>query len=283
MIVLSEEAQRLTSTFRAYRNDIDIYTEDNDKDKEFYKVLFKRLLKSEIVINDVTPLGCKDSVLKRCAEEPDNNRKKIFIVDGDITFIHGENLPTLKNLYVLEGYCIENFLIDKETIIHFLYMNCGTKSIEEIEGELNYNNWLSAYSVTFIDLFIHFALINYFGGKFTLFNANKYHVKEGEEMLFKTEIVNADIAKLKEEILELVDIDEYNSKYADLTKKWTLCIENLTTIVSGKDYLIPLLLLKTKQFKKSKALPTLEEIKFSLVHSSNLSRLSNLKQVIENL
>lgn len=283
MIVLSEEAQRLTSTFRAYRNDIDIYTEDNDKDKEFYKVLFKRLLKSEIVINDVTPLGCKDSVLKRCAEEPDNKRKKIFIVDGDITFIHGENLPTLKNLYVLEGYCIENFLIDKETIIHFLYMNCGTKSIEEIEGELNYNNWLSAYSVAFIDLFIHFALINYFGGKFTLFNANKYHLKEGEEMLFKTEIVNADIAKLKEEILELVDIDEYNSKYAYLTKKWTLCIENLTTIVSGKDYLIPLLLLKTKQFKKSKALPTLEEIKFSLVHSSNLSRLSNLKQVIENL
>jgi hypothetical protein len=283
MIVLSEEAQRLTSTFRAYRNDIDIYTEDNDKDKEFYKVLFRRLLKSEIVINDVTPLGCKDSVLKRCAEEPDNNRKKIFIVDGDITFIHGNNIPALKNLYVLEGYCIENFLIDKETIIHFLYMNCGTKSIEQIEGELNYNNWLSVYSTTLIDLFIHFALMNYFGGNFTLFNANKYHVKEGEEMLFKAEIVNADIAKLKEGILELVRIDEYNSKYTDLTKKWTICIENLTTIVSGKDYLIPLLLLKTKQFKKSKALPTLEEIKFSLVHTSNLSRLSNLKQVIENL
>lgn len=283
MIVLSEEAQRLTSTFRAYRNDIDIYTEDNDKDKEFYKVLFRRLLKSEIVINDVTPLGCKDSVLKRCAEEPENNRKKIFIVDGDITFIHGDNVPALRNLYVLEGYCIENFLIDKETIIHFLYMNCGTKSIEQIEGELNYNNWLSAYSTTFIDLFIHFAIMNYFGGKFTLFNANKYHEKEGEEMLFKTEIVNADIAKIKQDILELVSIEEYNSKYADLTEKWTSCIDNLTTIVSGKDYLIPLLLLKTKQFKKSKALPTLEEIKFSLVHSSNLNRLSHLKQIIENL
>jgi hypothetical protein len=283
MIVLSEEAQRLTSTFRAYRNDIDIYTEDNNKDKEFYKVLFKRLLKNEIVINDVTPLGCKDSVLKRCAEEPENNRKKIFIVDGDITFIHGNNVPALRNLYVLEGYCIENFLIDKETIIHFLYMNCGTKSIEQIEGELNYNNWLSAYSSTFIDLFIHFALMNYYGGKFTLFNANKYHEKEGEEIVFKTEIVNADIAKIKEDILELVSIEEYNSKYADLTEKWTNCMDNLTTIVSGKDYLIPLLLLKTKQFKKSKALPTLEEIKFSLVHSSNLSRLSNLKQIIENL
>lgn len=283
MIVLSEEAQRLTSTFRAYRNDIDIYTEDNNKDKEFYKVLFKRLLKSEIIINDITPLGCKDSVIKRCDEEPDNGRKKIFIVDGDVTFIHGENIPTLKNLYVLEGYCIENFLIDKETIIHFLYMNCGTKPIEQIESELNYSNWLGEYSAMFIDLFIHFALINYFGGYFTLFNANKYHVKQGEEIVFQTELVNADILKIKEEILQIVSIEEYTLKHEELNVKWTHCIENLTTIVSGKDYLIPLLLLKTKQFKKSKALPTLEEIKFSLVHSSNLSRLSNLKQRIESL
>lgn len=283
MISLSEEPQRLTSTFRAYRNDVDIYTEDNDKDKEFYKVLFKRLLNSEIIINDVTPLGCKDSVIKRCDEEPDNGRKKIFIVDGDVTFIHGNNIPALKNLYVLEGYCIENFLIDKETIIHFLYMNCGTKPIEQIESELNYNDWLNEYSAMFIDLFIHFALINYFGGYFTLFNANKYHVKDGEELVFKTELVNADILKTKQEILQIVNLEEYNSKHQELTKKWTHCIENLITIVSGKDYLIPLLLLKAKQFKKSKALPTLEEIKFSLVHSSNLSKLSNLKEIIENL
>jgi len=283
MISLSEEPLRLTSTFRAYRNDIDIYTEDNDKDKEFYKVLFKRLLKNEIIINDITPLGCKDSVIKRCNEEPDNGRKKIFIVDGDVTFIHGNNIPVHKHLYVLEGYCIENFLIDKETIIHFIYMNCGTKPIEQIESELNYNDWLNKYSTMFIDLFIHFALINYFGGYFTLFNANKYHVKEGEEMVFKTELVKADILKTKEEILKLVSIEDYNLKYQDLTEKWSHCVENLTTIVSGKDYLIPLLLLKTKQFKKSKALPTLEEIKFSLVYSSNLSKLSNLKEVIENL
>lgn len=192
-------------------------------------------------------------------------------------------MPTLKNLYILEGYCIENFLIDKETIIHFLYMNCGTKSIEQIESELNYNDWLGEYSAIFIDLFIHFALMNYFGGNFTLFNAHKYHAKEGDEILFKSELVNADILKIKGEILGLVSLEEYNLEYKNLSEKWTHCIENLTTIVSGKDYLIPLILLKTKQFKKSNAIPTLEETKFSLVHSSNLSKLTNLKQIIENL
>ena len=151
MIQLSDESRRLASTFRNYRNDIDIYTEDNEKDKEFYKVLFKRLLKDNITINDVTPLGCKDNVIKRCSEEPNNGRKKIFIVDGDVTIIHGENIPTLPNLYVLNGYCVENFLISKETILQFIYMNCGVKSIEQIEAELDYQNWLNNYSMNSIN------------------------------------------------------------------------------------------------------------------------------------
>ena len=138
MIELSQEPQRLMSTFLAYRNDIDIYTEDNEKDKEFYKVLFKRLIKNDIVINDVTPLGNKQNVIERCKNEPENGRKKLFIIDGDITIIHGENLPNLPNLFILEAYCIENFLINKNTIVQFLYMSCGTKSIEEIESELEY-------------------------------------------------------------------------------------------------------------------------------------------------
>lgn len=283
MIVLSEESQRLTSTFRAYRNDIDIYTEDNEKDKEFYKVLFRRLLKKEIIINDITPLGCKDTVIKRCNEEPDNGRKKIFIVDGDIIFIHGNNLPSLKNLYVLKGYCIENFLIDKDTIIHFIYMNCGTKPIEQISDELDYESWLNTYTSKFIDLFIHFAIVNLNGGYFTIFNANKYHLKKGEDLVFNEDLVKSDIILLKKEILKLTTEKEYFKQYKQLTKRWTSCVENLTTIVSGKDYLIPLLLLKTKQFKKSNAAPSLEEVKFQLLHSSSLQKLSDLKNTIENL
>ncbi len=283
MIRLSDESRRLVSTFRAYRNDIDIYTEDNEKDKEFYTVLFKRLLKNHININDITPLGSKSDVIKRCADEPSNGRKKIFIVDGDVSIIHGKNIPTLENLYVLNGYCIENFLIEKETILHFIYMNCGTKSFEQIEEEVDYTNWLSNYSEKLIDLFIHFALCNYFDGYFTLYSANKYHIKEGDDLVFQPDLVNADIIKLKEEILLLTSEEEYLAKYMELKERWTNCIDHLLTIVSGKDYLIPILLLKAKHFKKSNAFPTLEEIKFALVHSADLNRLSHLKETIEAL
>ena len=283
MLRLSDESLRLASTFRAYRNDVDIYTEDNDKDKEFYKVLFRRLIKTDITINDVTPLGCKANVIKACQEEPKNGRKKIFLVDGDINVIHGRRIAELDNLFVLDAYSIENFLIDKETVIHYLYLNCATKPKSEIETELNYENWLGKYSKKLIELFIHFAIIDFYGGRFTLYNANKYHTKDGNSLLFNWSLIDDDIAILKAEILSKIDITEYKMMLENLCTKWDDSIETLLTIVSGKNYIIPLLIMMTSNFRKSNSYPTLEEVKFTLVQFSNLDRLSKLKNVIESL
>lgn len=279
MLELSDEPKRLVSTFLTYRNDVDIYTEDELKDKEFYKVLFSRLLDNKININDITPLGARKNVIKRCETEPDNGRKKIFIIDGDVTIIHGKDIPALKNLFVLDAYCIENFVLDKQSVINFIYLNCASKPKEEIEDELKFENWLSGYSNKLVDLFIHFGITDFFGGKFTLFNAHKYHLKEN----YFEEIVEQDIEKLKAEILLLTTRENYELKYEELKNQWANCVSSLMTIVSGKDYLIPILLFKTQNYKKSKAMPTVEEAKFMLAQNCNLDRLSKLKVAIESL
>lgn len=60
----SAEQTQVASIFTAYRNDIDIYTEDENKDKVFYKRLFSRLLEgSGVLINDVYPLGSSKDVM----------------------------------------------------------------------------------------------------------------------------------------------------------------------------------------------------------------------------
>lgn len=279
MLELSEEPKRLVSTFLAYRNDVDIYTEDELKDKEFYKVLFNRLIDNKIKINDITPLGSRKSVIHRCQNEPENGRKKLFIIDRDITIIHGKDIPVLKNLFVLEAYCIENLVIDKESVLDFIYLQCASKPKEEIEKELDFDNWLNGYSDKLIDLFIHFGIVDYFGGKFTLFNAHKYRLKES----FSEELIAKDIENLKAEILLLTTKENYEIKYEELKNIWKNCITTLMTIVSGKDYLIPILLFKTQVYKKSRAFPTNDEAKFMLVHSCNLDRLSKLKVAIETL
>lgn len=283
MIELSEEPRRLVSTFLNYRNDIDIYTEDELKDKEFYKVLFKRLISSNITLTDITPLGSRSEVIEACKKEPANGRKKIFIIDGDINIVHGNNIPQLENLFVLDAYCIENYLFSEQSAIHFIYLNCGTKGKDVISKELNFQLWLSNYSEKLIELFIHYGIIDFFGGKFTLFNLFKFFTKSGNEKIFSIDLIESDIEKLKKEILKLTSQDKYSEKLSELNKKWIVGIESLITIVSGKDYLIPILLLKTQAFKKSKALPSLEEAKFTLVQDCNLDRLSKLKQAIESL
>ncbi|WP_237390922.1 hypothetical protein, partial [Chryseobacterium sp. KMC2] len=63
MLKFGIDSLKSISKFFSYRNDIDIYTEDKEADKEFYKALFKNLLGDNIIINDVTPLGCKTNVL----------------------------------------------------------------------------------------------------------------------------------------------------------------------------------------------------------------------------
>jgi hypothetical protein len=79
MIKYTDEVKRVVSKFFQYRNDIDIYTEDEDKDREFYRLIFSRILDQSIKIKDITPLGNKDNLIKRCKAEPENGRKKIFI------------------------------------------------------------------------------------------------------------------------------------------------------------------------------------------------------------
>ncbi|PJZ95002.1 DUF4435 domain-containing protein [Leptospira meyeri] len=205
-----------------------------------------------------------------------------YIVDGDIDLVLNNNL-TLKDLFVLDKYCIENYLFDKESVINFIYYSCGTKSKEEIESELNYEQWLNEYTQPFIDLFLHFAIQKYYKSKFTLFNAQKYHKKNKDKYELDTNLIQTEIENIKNEIISEFGLDVYESKYKELSLTWESSHQTLTTIVSGKDYLIPILLKKTISFKKSKALQNLEEVKIILVQFFDTSPLNQLKNKIENL
>lgn len=259
MLRYTDESKRLVSTFLTYRNDVDIYTEDETKDREFYKALFSRLLSPEITINDVTPLGCRKEVIKRCENEPKGDRRKVFIIDGDIGIVNGEKLE-LENLFVLDRYCIENFLIDSDSACSFIYLNCGTKSKEEIKNEVIFDDWLGEYSECLMNLFIHFAIVNGAGGKFTLNNAKKYHVKSNGNLILDKSLVNQDVEFLQNEAINEIGQEAYRLRLNELLGKWSISTDNMLKIVSGKDYLIPILLIKTQEFKKSKSLPSLEEV-----------------------
>jgi hypothetical protein len=282
MLKYKSETKRITSMFFQYRNEIDIYTEDEEKDREFYTVLFSRLLDNNIKINDITPLGSKKKVLTHCSNETNFSRKKLYIVDGDIAIIN-DYKPVAKNLYVLDRYCIENFLIDKHSVAKYIYLNCGTKTLKQIEDEIDFENWLNDYSESLIELFLHFAVSNHLKINFKLCNSRKFHSIYQNSTIFNKSLVKNEINQIKCDIIEKYGEEKFIHCYNLVSNRWERTVNNLLTIVSGKDYLIPILLFKLQCFKKSNSLPSLEEIKINLVQHFDISNLQGLKRALESL
>jgi len=283
MLSFNSGIQRLVSTFLTYRNDVDIYTEDEEKDKEFYKLLLNKLVDRNIRINDVTPLGSKSNVLDACRNELPNGRKKLFIVDGDINLVNEKETLSLPNLYIHNAYCVENLLIEKEGVCKFIYFQCATKSASTIETELAYEDWLEPYTALIVKLFLTFAVLNSFGLPFKLFSAYKYHIVRKNKYEFDKTLLTKDIESLESEALMHISKNDFDNEMSRLSGKWITNLETLLTIVSGKDYLVPILLIKALEFKQSQAKPSQQEFKLLMVQISDLKRFLPLKQTIESL
>lgn len=151
----SAEQEQVASLFTSYRNDIDIYTEDEAKDKAFYKKLFTRLLEGcGINISDVYPLGSSNEVISMCRKDTDTSRKKIYIVDGDIFILLTPKAP-IPNLFVLDSYCMENLVIDEEAVCKTLCNRSGEMEYEDIRHNYNYNQMIENHKIDIIELFFY--------------------------------------------------------------------------------------------------------------------------------
>lgn len=279
-LVFSAEQKQISSIFKAYRNTIDIYTEDEQKDKRFYDLLLKRLLKdTDIKINDIYPLGCRRTVIDSCKKDTSSDRKKIYIVDGDV-YIQYDDKEKVPNLYVLDAYCIENFTICEESIGSLLdSLNGGRCPKEKIVKELDYEKCLKNIYKPLIDLFFHYSIMAECGGKYNIKNIAVYIKKDSNAI--DEEIINKEINQLKSGIFPICKSeDAFNDLLVRRKNKFSYSINTLLTIVSGKDFLIPFFQLCINKCLKSNVKLPKEAWKYTLAEDCDLKRLENLKNAI---
>lgn len=234
----SEEASQLCSVFTAYRNTINVYTEDQQRDTKFYVTLLKRLLEgTDIEINDVIPLGsCKD-VMDACSKDT-SSAPKIYIVDGDIDLMATPK-PTQQNLFVLERYCIENYVVDEKSVHEaFNELDCVHDSVE-IAKMIDYQAMINSAVIPMTDLFRHFAMSKRIQGVFTLKNFTQIAGNQKGSI---------DLQKVDKEKSFVITYVKRNVKVADeiikqeiekLETQFPSSQENFFKYVSGKDYIIP--------------------------------------------
>lgn len=276
--------------FFAYRNEIDIYTEDKKTDKEFYKALLTRLADGKVKINDITPLGCKANVLKAYDEQPKtSNRKKVFIVDGDLDLIIGTNRKSENNLVVLDSYCIENYIIDEKASLELLYYSIGNADRASLSKKLNFDKWLQYNIECLVTLFLNLALLRMYGGGPVLKSASHFLKTDKKQQILDSLEVDKYSNQVKDEIIQLLtsqgDSNAENTYLADfenLKQKWKTDTDTMLKIVSGKDYLMHLLQHRIRfAIGKGNNMFPKQSLKLFLANHCELERLNFLKKQLK--
>lgn len=275
----SAEQTQVASIFTAYRNDIDIYTEDENKDKVFYKRLFSRLLEgSGVLINDVYPLGSSKDVIKACNNDTDNTRKKIYIVDGDIYLMYAPK-PSSNKLFVLDAYCMGNMVIDEDSICNTLYNLLGELELSDIKTIYKFNELIDSHKDELIELFYYKALQNKYCGYFNIYSLSRYYNKKNELDLSE---IHKEELEIKSFLIEENFIDEFtfNNEIELLRLHFPKTPETFLKIISGKDYLIHMIACHAAKVLKYKTGHSKYAWKFNFAQYCNLNRLQPLKRAI---
>jgi hypothetical protein len=145
MLNRSESANYAKAKFFEKFNDIDIFVEDTaTESKKIYCEILSRALGHNFNITQVFPLGGKNAVINRClSDQGARKRKAVYIIDGDYDILFGSSMPSLKRLYRLSRYSIENYLCDDVALIDVVSdesINLGT---DEIAASFDFSGWKS--------------------------------------------------------------------------------------------------------------------------------------------
>ncbi len=273
--------KEITSAFFQYRNTIIIFTEDKLLSNEFYVVLFKNLLAgTNIKVNDVFQIGTCKEVKKAYQNQVPSPIPKIYIIDGDIFVITSPQLSE-NNLYVLDRYCIENYLMEEDPIIDFLYNFDGTKSREKIKQDFDYQNMIEDNKDFLIDLFLHKALSQRLVNRFTVQSLGAF-LSNG---IVDPSKIDAENNRVKSRLMTegMIPMERINSELTNLQSNFPSNGDNFLKIISGKDYLLELVKSHARNKLGINGGWTRDSIKLNLARSCSLTSLSPLRDKIVSI
>lgn len=266
-------------------NEIDVYVEDTSVEtKKLYTIILNKATNSKYKIESVLPLGSSKSVIEEWKKHRiiNDNRKKVFIIDGDFYLINENvdeeiNDPTildLKGLYVLPKYCIENFLIEESALISIVHDDDPLNDQSQIKENINIQEWIVGNENHLFDLFVLYSIIIKFklGIPNVQFGVNK--LCTNSTGIVCSEKVRQRIETLKVEIMSSKSSLDLEGEILKRKHKLQLAQNKLLKFVSGKDYLFPLL--KSRIKSKNKINPDNCSFKIRLAKNCSFSEISDI-------
>lgn len=150
---------------KSSRNDIEIFVEDSSAPNMWVNLL-RRFLPPGVHIESVNILGSRKNVLAACkADQVDDQRKKLYIIDPDLDLLKGHPKPRLKHLYRLRAYCVENYLIQEQAFVASATIFDPEVDESTASQKLNLHGWLGRNRDTLKRLFVCYAVTHELAGQ----------------------------------------------------------------------------------------------------------------------
>ena len=260
-VVYSPKAAQALAYLKSFHNDIEIFVEDQSIPNLWVKLL-RNYLPENVRLTSVNVLGSKQEVLKACrADQQDDGRKKLYIVDGDLDLLRGKAKPRLKHLYRLRAYSVENYLLDKESIVEAVTTLAPRLDEQTVMNQLDLDGWFERNRELLTSLFVCYA------ASFEL-NREASTVKFSVHKLLRSGDAHFDFCstKIVSRIVGLYRRIRQNRSRGETRLAYNRIDGNAAKLgverfVSGKDYLFPIVFRKvTTKFRvttKADSLKTL--------------------------
>ncbi|MEY8096321.1 DUF4435 domain-containing protein [Falsihalocynthiibacter sp. S25ZX9] len=157
-VVYPPRAAQALGYLNSSNNDIEIFVEDSSAPNLWIKLL-RKLLPPNVRLNNVSILGSRENVLAACrADQANDGRKKLYIIDADLDLLKGHAKPRLKHLYRLRAYCVENYLLDNDSLIDLATTFDPDISELDANRKLDFNGWLAQNERNLRALFVCYAV-----------------------------------------------------------------------------------------------------------------------------
>lgn len=268
------------SVFYEELNEIDIYIEDTGVGSEkIASKIFSRIFDGAYHLEQVFPLGGRGAVISKFNEEKFSLRRpSIFVIDGDIYHLTGDNVKDETGLYRLPCYCIENLLVDPEALHSVIDEEDPVRSEEELVRAFDYEGWKSLNKTKLKNLFIEYAISRVLNPAEPTISYEVRNLVSGSDGCLDDVKLTNRLADLASKAIGKVGEENYRvAKERIIAEYENSQLEDLD-FVSGKDYLLPLL--KTRLRSTVRTLMSDVNLKIRLSKACSVNRLSNCRDYV---
>lgn len=279
--MLSWPAHALDALVLLFRplQDVDVFVEDEGSEA-FYLELIQRISPRRVRVRRVFALNGRSAVVARALAYASSERPALFLIDGDFEWVRGEAPPTMSRLFRIPAYCIENFIVDEVALCRIVSEECCITE-QQAADRLEYATWMNRIRDHLVELFVALAILNEVkpqsktvGRGLALVFSSQPH----ETLVLDPDKCADSLERIKHEIMESIGREAAEARIANLAARVAM-LPNPLHVVSGKDFLLPLSLIRVLQLSRTTI--KRKTFRFRLMGRCGLSGLDALRQALD--